>query len=238
MHEGKEVEVNKDKAHLQDSTMLESEPGAQTVGGIIRRKENEAEKEAKREDKKDEDKAREDKDKAHEGTIISLSYGELKKAKERGEDAKTSRSRDGTWAVKNGKSYFGFKLHTKVEARTGLIEDYDVTAASLHDNQVDLSRPGEPMVRDKAYSFVSAKGIAVNMIRASRGNPLMAEDKEANRILSGIRVHVEHPYAVMRRISKFTIMHPTTIPRVKIKAMFMCVSFNLMRAAFLTKPVN
>ena len=117
-----------------------------------------------------------------------------------------------------------------------MIEDYEVTTASLHDSQVDLSLPGEPMVRDKAYSFVSAKGIPFTMIRASRGNPLSEEDRAVNRILSSIRAHVEHPYAVMRRVFHFTRMYVTTIRRVKVKAVFMCVSFNLMRVAFLLRP--
>lgn len=160
----------------------------------------------------------------------------LKKSKERGDDAHTRRSADGTWTKKRKESFFGYKLHTKVEARTGLIEDYQVTTASLHDNQIDLSRPGEPIVRDRAYSFVSAKGIAVNMIRATPYDPLTDDDREVNRLLSGIRAHVEHPYAVMRRIFHFTRMFVTTVQRVK--AMFMCTCFNLMRAALLAKPAG
>ncbi len=215
----KEIRVDKDNAHLQDSTMLEADSGAPTVGDIIRRKEIEA---------------KGDKN----GTQISISYDELKKSKERGDEAKTRRSADGTWAVKRGKSYFGYKLHTKVVAKLGLIEDYEVTTASLHDSRVDLSLPGEPTVRDKAYSPVSAKGIPFTMIRAQRGHPLSDEDREVNRILSGIRAHVEHPYAVIRRVFHFTRTYVTTISRVSVKAMFMCISYNLMRVAFLLRPKN
>ncbi|MCL4339541.1 MAG: transposase [Thaumarchaeota archaeon] len=198
--------------------MLEADSGAPTVGGIIRRKQNEAKG-----------------DKDGNGTSISISYDELK-SKERGDEAKTRRSVDGTWTKKRNKSYFGYKLHTKVVARFGLIEDYEVTTASLHDNRVDLSLPGEPMVRDKAYSFVSAKGIPFTMIRASRGNPLSDDDRRVNRILSSIRAHVEHPYAVMRRVFHSTRTSVTTICRVSVKAMFMCMSFSLMRVALLLRP--
>ncbi|MDG7035122.1 MAG: hypothetical protein JRN53_04140 [Nitrososphaerota archaeon] len=38
----KKVEASKDNAHLQDSTMLEAGSGEPTVGGMIKRKENEA----------------------------------------------------------------------------------------------------------------------------------------------------------------------------------------------------
>ncbi len=72
------------------------------------------------------------------------------------------------------------------------------------------------------------------MIRAYRNSPLTEEDKELNRFLSGIRAHVEHPYAAIRRVFHFTRMFVTTISRVRVKAMLMCTCFNLMRAVHLT----
>ncbi len=53
-----------------------------------------------------------------------------------------------------------------------------------------------------------------------------------------VRAHVGHPYAVMRRVFHFTRMYITTISRVSVKAMFICVSYNLMRVAFLLRPSN
>ena len=80
----KEVKAGKDNAHLQDSTMLEADPGAPTAGDIIiRRKEDEAKG-----------------DKDAKGTSISISYDELKDSREGGDEAKTRRSADGTWAMK------------------------------------------------------------------------------------------------------------------------------------------
>jgi IS5 family transposase len=72
------------------------------------------------------------------------------KDKPRGNDAKTRRSKEGTWTKKYSKSYFGFKLHTKVDADYGLIRDFEVTTASVHDSRIDLSSPGEVVYRDKA----------------------------------------------------------------------------------------
>jgi IS5 family transposase len=172
------------------------------------------------------------------GTQTSMSYDEIKESKERGDEANTRRSADGTWTMKRGKSYSGFKLHTKVRAKDSIIEDYEVTTASVHDSKVDLSKPKEPVIRDKAYDGVAAKGIAFNMIRAGRRHPLTDEEKEAKRIMSSIRAHVEHPYAVLRRVFRFTRVYVTTIKRVSIKALFMRVSYNLMRALFLLKKSN
>ncbi len=101
------------------------------------------------------------KDKAADGgtASVSLSYEELNKAKERGDEANTRRSKDGTWTVKRGKSYFGYKLHTKVYAGTGMIEDYAVTTASVHDGQVDLSKKGELILGDKGLHIEHGQGL-------------------------------------------------------------------------------
>ncbi|MGC9145994.1 MAG: transposase [Nitrososphaeria archaeon] len=98
------VRADKDNAHLQDSTMLEADPGAPAAGDIIKRKELEA---------------KGDKN----GTQISMSYDEIKKSKERVDEANTRRSADGSWTMKRGKSYSGFKLHTEVRAKDSIIED-------------------------------------------------------------------------------------------------------------------
>jgi IS5 family transposase len=68
-----------------------------------------------------------------------------KKNKSRGDEAKTRRSKDGTWAKKGKEFYFGYKLHNKVDVGYGLIRAIETTTASGHDNQVDLSAEGEPV---------------------------------------------------------------------------------------------
>ncbi|MGB2727538.1 MAG: IS5/IS1182 family transposase, partial [Halobacteriota archaeon] len=57
--------------------------------------------------------------------------------------AKTRRRKDGTWAKKGSKSFFGYKLHSKPDMDYGLIRDLETTTAAVHDSQVDLSREGE-----------------------------------------------------------------------------------------------
>jgi len=74
---------------------------------------------------------------------ISMSYDEIKESKERGDEAKARRSADCLWTMERGKSYSGFKLHTEVRAKDSIIEDYEVTTASVHDSRVDLSKPKE-----------------------------------------------------------------------------------------------
>jgi transposase, IS5 family len=63
--------------------------------------------------------------------------------KPRGTEARTRRSKDGTWAKKGNEINFGYKLHNKVDVKYGLIRTIKTTTASVHDSQVDLSVEGE-----------------------------------------------------------------------------------------------
>ena len=76
-----------------------------------------------------------------DATFIEADPGSSKKP--RGEDAKTRRSRDGTWAKKGNEIHFGYKLHQKTDIDYCLIREIETTTASLHDSQVDLSTEGE-----------------------------------------------------------------------------------------------
>jgi IS5 family transposase len=152
--------------------------------------------------------------------------------KERGEKARTTRSRDGTWTKKRGRSYFGYKLHTKDDLASGFIDEIEVTTASVHDNNVDLNKKGDVCVRDRGYT--GGKGLCVNMIRATRGNPLTKEDKELNKFLSKVRAPVEHPFSVIKRIFHAGSVRVTTGVRVKVRMTFVCTCYNLFRALTLT----
>jgi len=66
-----------------------------------------------------------------------------------GDLARTRRSKEGTWTKKNSKSYFGFKVHSKEDCDYGLIWEIQTSKASLHDSQIDLSKEGEVVYRDK-----------------------------------------------------------------------------------------
>jgi IS5 family transposase len=87
-----------------------------------------------------------------DATFITADPGHAPADKPRGDQAKARRSKEGTWTKKNSKSYFGFKTHTKEDCDFGLIRELQTTTASVHDSQVDLSKKGEVIYRDKGYS--------------------------------------------------------------------------------------
>ena len=51
-----------------------------------------------------------------DATFIQSDPGHARADKPRGDKAKTRMSKDGTWSKKSGKSYFGYKLHTIIDA--------------------------------------------------------------------------------------------------------------------------
>ena len=56
-------------------------------------------------------------------SFITSDPGHAKADKPRGHEAKTRRSKDGTWAKKGSKSYYGYKFHIKTDIDYGLIRD-------------------------------------------------------------------------------------------------------------------
>jgi IS5 family transposase len=155
--------------------------------------------------------------------------------KPRGEEAKTRRSKDGTWAKKGDELHFGYKLHENVDRQYGLIRAIETTTASVHDSQVDLSREGETIYRDKGYFGASARGNSVTMWRATRGHPLSAWDKRRNLQISKIRAPGERPFAVIKTVFKAAHVLVTTVARVHIKMIFTAMAYNLYQLRTLRK---
>jgi transposase, IS5 family len=160
-----------------------------------------------------------------DATFIEADPGKSREL--RGDNSRTRRSRDGTWAKKGDELHFGYKLHSKVDIDYGLIRDVETTTASLHDSQVDLSIEGEAILRDKGYFGVSAKGTDFTMKRATAEHPLDEIDKLRNSLISKLRSPGERPYAVIKRVFKSAHVMVTTVERVRIKMMFSSFAFNL-----------
>ena len=164
-----------------------------------------------------------------DATFITADPGHAPAEEPRGDEAKTRRSRDGTWAKKGSRSSFGYKLHAKTDVGLGLIRDLETTSASVHDSRVDLSRPGEVAYMDKAYFGVEIRGISAAMRRGTRGHPLGIRDRLRNRRINRKRAPGERPFAVVKRVFHAGHVLVTTVPRVHVKMVFACLCFNLVQ---------
>ena len=150
-------------------------------------------------------------------TFITSDPGHAKVNKPRGNEAKTRRSKEGTWVKKNSKSHFGFKLHSKIDIDNGLIIEIEVTTASVHDNQVDLSEPGEVSYRDKGYFGAPCKGFNATMRRSVRGHPVGIKDVLRNNRISKKISPGERQYAVIKNRFKSGHTKVTTVVELVLK---------------------
>jgi len=161
---------------------------------------------------------------AQDATFITADPGHAP-MEPRGIQALTRRSRDGAWTKKLNRSYFGFKPHVKTDLKYGLIRAFETTTASVHDSQVDLSRRGEVVYRDKGYFGVPSKGYNATMQRGTRAGSIGIFDRMRNARISRKRAPIERTFAVLK--SGHVLV--TTVPRARVKMLFSCLCFNLMQ---------
>lgn len=148
----------------------------------------------------------------------------------RGREAKTSRSKDGSWTKKSGRSHFGFKLHTKMQRGSKIIEEIAVTTAKVFDGHIDLAKHDEINYRDRGYSgtHTKAKGDAT-----MKKGKLNIKQKMRNKRISKKRSEGEHPYAAIKKDFKGGTTKLTTIARVFVQQVFVGIAYNLHRLRFL-----
>ncbi len=170
-----------------------------------------------------------------DATFITSDPGHAKADKPRGDEAKTRRSKDGTWTKKNSKSYFGYKLHSKSDVDYGLVREIETTTASVHDSQVDLTKPGEVAYKDKGYFGAPSKGYSATMRRSVRGHPIDIWDILRNKRISKKRAPGERPFAVIKNVFKSGHTMVTTVARVAVKMVFASFGFNLFQLMTLRK---
>lgn len=150
----------------------------------------------------------------------------------RGQAAKASRNRDGSWTKKGKKSYFGYKAHTKVQRGSKLIETFAVTTARVHDNTIDLTNPDDIVYRDKGYTgtLTRAKGDGTML----RGN-LTPHEMLRNKRIQSKRNQGEHPFATVKRALHGGQTRLTTVYRVFVQQLFVFAAYNIYRLATLVQ---
>ena len=162
-----------------------------------------------------------------DATFITSDPGHAKSDVPRGEEAKTRRSRDGEWAKKGNKSYFGYKGHAKVDTENHFIWKVETTVANTHDAKVDLANEGEVRYGDKGYHGAKTKGYDASMKRAARGHPLSIFDELRNKRISRIRSPVERCFSVIKIVFKAGHVMVTTVERAAVKITFSAIGYNL-----------
>lgn len=173
-----------------------------------------------------------------DATFITSDPGHAKSDTPRGGEAKTRRSRDGEWAKKGNKSYFGYKAHVKVDTENNFIWKVETTAANIHDSQVDLAKEGEVRYGDKGYFGAKTKGYDASMKKATRGHPLSILDQLRNKRISSKRSPVERCFSVMKIVFRSGHVLVTTVERAAVKITFNAIDYNLFNLLGIVNKKN
>ncbi len=124
---------------------------------------------------------------------------------------KSHKDIDARWTKKNNETYYGYKNHAKVDAKSKFINTYIVTDASVHDSQaldtlLTEKDKGQPLYADSAYTGedqenVISKHQMKNQVheKGYRNRPLTEEQHATNKIKSKTRVRVEHVFGFMEQ---------------------------------------
>ena len=144
----------------------------------------------------------------------------------RGQCAKTSRNCDASWTKKGDKSYFGYKVHAKMQRGSKIVKEIAVTTARVHDGAIDLTKSDEIVYRDKGYTGIKTRAIGDATMK--RGN-LTPHEKLRNKRIQSKRSQGEHPFGTIHRAMNGGHTKLTTVYRVFVQQLFVFGAYNLFR---------
>ena len=151
---------------------------------------------------------------------------------------------DAKWTKKRNKSYFGYKNHIKIDKNTKFILTNKVTPANTHDSVVlkDLISEedgGKGLWGDSAYSSreirlsLKKKNITDNISKKGSGRrKLNEEEKHNNKVLSKVRVRVEHVFACMKYNLSMRKLRCIGLKRAEGVIELMNLTYNIKRFIF------
>jgi IS5 family transposase len=185
-------------------------------------------------------KAKQDKEsKTHEESKEGKTHEESK-------EGRPSADKDARWGRKGGKTVFGYKMHTGVDAKHTLIRKVEFTAASQTDTEPAdrlISGDEKAVYGDMAYythkRHAQLKALKIKdrlMHRPNKHHLLSERQKKRNRMIAKVRAAVERPFAVfkqqygMRRLRFFNRATNRT------QCLLAACGYNLQRAASVLFP--
>lgn len=145
------------------------------------------------------------------------------------------------WTKKNDQNFYGYKNHTKVDAKSKLIDRYTVTDASVHDSQAlnDLLCEKDfeqELYADSAYTGEEQEKIIEsfkmqNQVheKGYRNHPLTTEQKKSNTLKSRTRARVEHMYGFMEQSMNGLIVKSIGLTRANGIIGLINLTYNMFR---------
>jgi IS5 family transposase len=194
------------------------------------------------------------------GTLIDATIVEAKSRQpeaKAGLGAKVPSEPDADWTKKNGRAHFGYRLHTGVDAGSGLIRRIVLTSARVNESLVAeqlicgderavgacprAGRRPDPGA-DKAYESKERRarlkrlGIKDRIMRRSHKNQaaLPPWQTRRNRLIAPRRAAVERVFGTLKRLHGLVRARCTTLAHNLGDMLAFAIVHNLRRAAALT----
>lgn len=175
-----------------------------------------------------------------DATLVSARHNKPKM--EDGAGASHPKEPDANWTKKNGKTYFGYKLHVGMDEGSGLVRSAEMTPAKTSDIEVGprLVMGDEAAVYgDKAYckkgfsADLRDKGVKPRIsYRRHKSEPEVARwRKRLNKLIARRRAPVEGVFSQTKRFYGLARARCSTLIRNSGRAFAILTMFNLKRAA-------
>lgn len=158
---------------------------------------------------------------------------------------------DARWTKKGGKSYFGYKMHTKIAVASKLILQIHTTPANVHDSQIVAPLLNKELDADKnlyadsAYVGDEQQNImrAFKMIpkiceRAYRNKPLTDQQKASNHSKASKRCRIEHVFGFIENSLNGAHLRTVGFKRAEAHHYWLAFVYNLFRIAQIAKIVK
>ena len=152
--------------------------------------------------------------------------------------------RDARWTKKHGKSYYGYKVHSNVDARWKLIRRIQVTPANVDDGQtlaavLDKGNTRGRLLADRGYdSHANRELLAQHQLRdgiarrAKPGQEARQRLDARNRTINKTRSRVEHVFAGLEQLGG-KLVRAMTLARNELAITLKCVAYNAKRLVWL-----
>jgi transposase, IS5 family len=157
------------------------------------------------------------------------------------------KDKDATWVKKNGQSYYGYKDHIKIDSKSKLIEEYQVSVNSLHDSQaledvLGNEDENQNLYADSAYrsqeieEMLKGKGIKSKVHeKGYRGKPLTEKQKTRNTKKSRTRARVEHIFGHIKTKMGGLKIRSIGLDRASVNIGLFNLVYNIDRCLFILK---
>jgi IS5 family transposase len=148
---------------------------------------------------------------------------------------------DADWTKRDGKSFYGYKVHVGMDQGSELIRTAALTSARVSDTALAdelISGDERAVYADKSYqdlarsARLAKQGIADGIMRKLMPHSRIPHEELArrNRYLAGIRFAVERKFAVMKERYHYRRVRYRGLAKNRLQVMLMCIAINLKRA--------